>query len=116
MIAIVHVCPHFAYITGTLMHLTLTTSTPRKVPLLSGPRWRICPVLILPLITVPARMILLSIRNLSLIKNYVCISVLFLMSLTAGRRLRKEVKMSRFSPVTLDTGKIGVTASVATMR
>lgn len=115
MIARVHVCPHFAYMTGTLIHLTLTISTPLNVPLLSGPKWSICPVLIFPLITVPARIILSSIRNLSLIKNYVFISVLFLMSLTAGRRFRNEVKISRFYPVTLETGMIGVTASVATI-
>ena len=109
------VWPHFAYITGTLIHLTFVISTPLKTPLLSGPRLRICPVLMFPLITVPARMILPSITNLSLIRNYVFISVLFLMSLTAGSRFRKAVKRSRFWPVTLETGKIGVTASVATI-
>jgi hypothetical protein len=69
-----------------------------------------------PLITVPARIILSSIRNLSLIKNYVFISVLFLISLTAGKRFRNEVKRSRFCPVTLETKNIGVTVFVTRFR
>jgi hypothetical protein len=37
-------------------------------------------------------------------------SALFLRSLTDGSRLRNETKMLRFSPVTFDRGKIGMTA------
>ena len=43
------------------------------------------------------------------------ISVLFLISLTAGKRLRNAVNKSRFYPVMLDTKKIGVTVFVATI-
>ena len=47
------------------------TSTDRKVPLESGPMWRIWPRFIVPFITVPARMILPSTIYLSEIENSV---------------------------------------------
>jgi hypothetical protein len=63
--------------------------------------------------TVPANIILPSITYLSVIKNYVCISELFLKSLTAGNKFKKDVNISRLLPVTFDIKKIGVTSSVA---
>lgn len=70
--AIVQIWPHFTNLTGTLIHYMESTSTARNDPLLSGPKCSICPFLIVPLITVPAKTMLFSRLYLFDIKNYEC--------------------------------------------
>lgn len=108
----VHICPHFANFTGTLRHSIELTSTALNDPFASGPRCKICPFLIVPFITVPAKMILLYKKYLSEIISSVCNSSLFLISLTEVKRFRKLIKRSMFFPETFDTKKIGITSSV----
>lgn len=63
------ICPHFANFTETLMHYIDYTYTALKDPFESGPKCKICPFLIVPLITVPAstkffyRLYLFEIKN-----------------------------------------------------
>lgn len=108
----VQTCPHLANFTGTLMHSIESTSTARKEPLISGPKCKICPFFIVPLITVPARIMLLYKLKIFEIKNYACISWLFLSSLVEVNRLKKLMSRSRFLPVTLEVKNIGITSYV----
>jgi hypothetical protein len=64
----------------------------------------------LPFITVPARMSLPYTVNFSEMRNSVGRSALLRRSETGGNRFRKDVSILKFSPVTLDTGNIGIIA------
>jgi hypothetical protein len=112
LIPTVHIWPHLANLTGTRKHSIELTYTARKDPLESGPKCRICPFLMVPLMTVPARMILFSSMYLSEIMSSVCSSSLFLISLTEVSRFKKLLSKSMFLPDTLETKKIGMTSSV----
>lgn len=105
-----------ASFTGTLKHSIDTTAMALKDPLVSGPICKICPFLIVPLMTVPARMIFPSTTYLSEIEYSVLISSLFLISLTLVNKLKKLVSRSIFLPVTLDIRNIGMTSSVEVIR
>lgn len=68
--------------------------------------------MIVPLMTVPARIILFYRKYLSEIISSVWSSSLFLISLTEVKRFKKLVRRSIFLPVTLETKKMGMTSSV----
>lgn len=112
LIPTVHICPHLANLTGTRRHSIEFTYTALKDPFASGPRCKICPFLMVPFMTVPARIILFYKKYLSEIISSVCNSSLFLISLTEVNRFKKFVNKSMFFPVTFETTKIGITSSV----
>lgn len=83
---------------------------------MSGPKCKIWPFFIVPLMTVPANTTFFYTLNLFEIKNSECKSWLFLSQPVDVNKLKKFIKRSKLCPVTLEIKNIGITSSVEVIR